>query len=57
MCTTKVLRAITELTGILEVDQAVRAAGKDPTGGRGVNGNIDKQLETARTDEALKSAV
>ncbi|KAL8830957.1 MAG: hypothetical protein Q9191_001137 [Dirinaria sp. TL-2023a] len=41
-----------------EVDQAVRAEGGDPTGGRGTNGKITEQLETnKKVEEALGSAV
>jgi len=39
------------------VDEAVREAGKDPTGGRGANGRIGEQLAGKETDEALASAV
>ena len=46
-----------ELTRAVEVDEAVRAAGKDPTGGRGVNGKITEKLKTKKIEEALKSAV
>ncbi|KAJ4293374.1 hypothetical protein N0V90_008657 [Kalmusia sp. IMI 367209] len=44
--------------GFQDVDDAV-AAGKDPTGGRGVNGDITRQLDNeSRTEkEALKAAV
>lgn len=38
-----------------DVDDAV-AAGRDPTGGRGANGSITRQLERAET-EALNAAV
>lgn len=40
-----------------EVDEAVRAQKRDPTGGRGVNGKISNQLEGARGRETLESAV
>lgn len=43
--------------GTIEVDEAVRAQGKDPTGGRGASGAITEALEARKTDEALASAV
>lgn len=41
-----------------DVDDAVKAL-SDPTGGRGVNGNITKQLEAGGNEEekVLESAV
>lgn len=43
--------------GKTDVDEAVRAQERDPTGGRGVNGKISNQLEGARGRETLESAV
>ncbi|KAF1991160.1 hypothetical protein K402DRAFT_389357 [Aulographum hederae CBS 113979] len=43
-----------------EVDEAVRAEGDDPTGGRGLNGSITRTLEEGQKkdkEEVLKSAV
>jgi len=42
-----------------EVDEAVRQAEKDPTGGRGLNGHIGLAVEASREEarEALTSAV
>ena len=40
-----------------EVDEAVDAAGKDPTGGRGVNSSISNKLSAKESDEVLESAV
>ncbi|KAI9834568.1 MAG: hypothetical protein M1819_002944 [Sarea resinae] len=42
---------------ILEVDDAVRAQGGDPTGGRGWNGSITNQLKEEKSKEVLGSAV
>ena len=42
---------------VTEVDEAVKAKGEDPTGGRGLNGNISNQLNSARSEDMLKSAV
>jgi hypothetical protein len=46
------------LTERIDVDDAV-AAMNDPTGGRGANGNISRQLEGGgeAEDKILKSAV
>lgn len=43
----------------IEVDQAVKAAegGRDPTGGRSLDGNLSKAVEDSRVTEVLKSAV
>lgn len=43
---------------VLDVDEAV-AALRDPTGGRGANGDITRQLENGGTvgEKGLKSAV
>ncbi|KAL8858585.1 MAG: hypothetical protein Q9178_004879 [Gyalolechia marmorata] len=40
-----------------EVDEALRAGGDDPTGGRGVNGSITERLEGKKEEEVLESAV
>lgn len=40
-----------------DVDEAVRARKRDPTGGRGINGKISHQLEGAKGRETLESAV
>lgn len=40
----------------VEVDEAVKAQGKDPTGGR-VNGSISKQLDAKDAEDKLESAV
>ncbi|MCJ1299438.1 hypothetical protein MMC08_002230 [Hypocenomyce scalaris] len=40
-----------------EVDEAVRATGGDPTGGRGWNGNITGELEGRKELEVIESAV
>jgi len=40
-----------------EVDDAVKASGQDPTGGRGFNGAITEQLEESKETEVLESAV
>ncbi|KAI9822614.1 MAG: hypothetical protein M1827_000333 [Pycnora praestabilis] len=42
---------------IMEVDEAIRAGGGDPTGGRGMDGTITSQLETSKPEEMLGSAV
>lgn len=34
------------------MDEAVEAAGKDPTGGRGINGSISEQLSAKEAKEA-----
>lgn len=51
----------TWLIGLADVDDAVSALAKDndPTGGRGANGNITKQLEANREvkKDVLGSAV
>ncbi|MCJ1465789.1 hypothetical protein MMC07_004408 [Pseudocyphellaria aurata] len=39
------------------VDEAVTTEAVDPTGGRGANGEITSQLESATTDDMLNSAV
>lgn len=41
----------------VEVDEAVREAGRDPAGGRGVNGRIGEQLAVKDPDGAVESAV
>ncbi|KAI9880915.1 MAG: hypothetical protein M1830_009983 [Pleopsidium flavum] len=43
--------------GITEVDEAVRAQKRDPTGGRGLHGKISNQLAGAKEREVLESAV
>ncbi|KAL8718319.1 MAG: hypothetical protein Q9225_004531 [Loekoesia sp. 1 TL-2023] len=40
-----------------DIDEAVKARGEDPTGGRGANGGITEQLKTSQEEEILKSAV
>ncbi len=40
-----------------EVDEAVRAQKRDPTGGRGVKGKISNHLEDVKGKEVLESAV
>ncbi|KAL8944672.1 MAG: hypothetical protein Q9211_000483 [Gyalolechia sp. 1 TL-2023] len=39
------------------VDEAVRSRGGDPTGGRGVNGNITGQLKSEQEKEVMGGAV
>ena len=41
---------------MLEVDEAAKANRFDPTGGRGANGDITKELE-GEEEKALESAV
>ncbi|KAF2791061.1 hypothetical protein K505DRAFT_249813 [Melanomma pulvis-pyrius CBS 109.77] len=41
---------------VLDVDDAV-AAQKDPTGGRGLNGSITRELEKGAEEEVVRSAV
>ena len=41
----------------LEVDEAVRSRSQDPTGGRGLNSNMNHRLAEAKDEEVLKSAV
>lgn len=43
--------------GVVEVDEAARAAGGDPTGGRGVGGSISEILRAGEEKEVLESAV
>ncbi|KAI9784892.1 MAG: hypothetical protein M1816_000587 [Peltula sp. TS41687] len=40
-----------------EVDEAVAAGSHDPTGGRGVDGSIAKQLDAGELDEVVRSAI
>jgi hypothetical protein len=46
---------LTELD--LDVDRDADENGYDPTGGRGVNGNMDGQLAAAKAEDVIKSAV
>ncbi|KAL8929474.1 MAG: hypothetical protein Q9208_001143 [Pyrenodesmia sp. 3 TL-2023] len=46
-----------KLTPVTEIDQAVAARDKDPTGGRGANGSISDKLESEQEAEVLQSAV
>ena len=41
----------------LEVDEAVRARGGDPTGGRGMKSGMNERLDEAKNGETLNSAV
>ena len=41
----------------VDVDEAVRVQQQDPTGGRGTNGKISNQLESAKDRAVLESAV
>lgn len=41
----------------IDVDRDADENGYDPTGGRGVNGNMDSQLAAAKTEDVIKSAV
>ncbi|KAL8758857.1 MAG: hypothetical protein Q9184_003792 [Pyrenodesmia sp. 2 TL-2023] len=45
------------LTHITEVDEAVKARGEDPTGGRGAIGSITDKLESEQEAEVLQIAV
>ena len=41
----------------LEVDEAVRAQGGDPTGGRGMGSNMHDRLAEVKEEDTLKNAV
>ena len=41
----------------VEVDNAVELGGHDPTGGRGINGEMENKLSSKEQEEALESAV
>jgi len=51
------MRSIETTDWRLEVDDAVKARGQDPTGGRGMNGIMNNQLAATKDGEMLQSAV
>ncbi len=51
------MRSIETTDWRLEVDDAVKARGQDPTGGRGMNGIMNNQLAATKDEEMLQSAV
>ncbi|KAI9676392.1 MAG: hypothetical protein M1817_000549 [Caeruleum heppii] len=55
--TEKMGRWVREDEGFADVERAVETTAKDPTGGRGMRGDITNKLKDGRSKESLKSAV